>query len=450
MKLVFGSGPICRGYDQAEGYSLSLVPATTTTGTPGTVGTVRDANSVVVSGATVDSVFSAQLTDGPDDGTVVTNLTPGIATFIGSAVATWVVNGIAKVQAVHPTFGTSIVSQLVQRVTQSVITAFTSYRSGSVAADMSAMIDGAIVGITASLGTTSRFSSGTNSTPNPNLWCAGVVNTTCISREADTFTLNALIGPKHILYANHVGCAGQIGFISSARHTYVATVVSTGQIAGTDIGVAYLRDATVPEIAAYNAAHKVSVAAVGPLSVGIGLGTILPFAMFPSNVWAASNCNLCLSRDVALLANYVAVPVFHTTRSNCIALWDISQPPRTLMYIDGSYIDEFQIQQATEATRSPFASVGNTGVTASGDITFTAIPAGSTMATNNPSLGAGYPILLGTTHGSTAGVAYEVPWCALQSTAISAMMKSLAQAAGDPSYASYAPITVSLTGYPTY
>ena len=449
MELEFGAGPICRGYTQAEGYTINLSPATTTTGAAGTPGTLRDAATSVISGATVDTVFSAQLTDTPDDGTTITNLTPGVATFSGSAVAQWVSNGIARVQASHPTFGTSVVWQLVQRVAQSIVTKFTGYQSGSVAADISSMIDTAISGVTASLSTTTRFSSVSNNARNTNLWCKNIVDTSAITREADTFTLNVLIGPKHCLFAWHVGCAGQLGFFANDLHTYVATVVSTAQISGTDIGIAYLRDATTAEINSYNAAHSGSRAAIGALSLGIG--QIKPFAMFPSNVWASSNCALCLDPNVAALPNFIAVPVMHTTRSNAIALWDISQAPRSIVYTDGhTYTGEFEIQQAKESNRSPFAAVGNTGATASGDITFTAIPTGTTMATNNSSLGAGYPILLGTTHGSPGGSAYETPWCALQSTAISALMKSLAQAAGDPSYATYAPITVSLTGYTTY
>ena len=447
--LQFGAGPICRGYTQDEGYTVTVIPTTTTSAAGGAPDSTRDVATSVVSGANVDSVFSVQFTDAPNDGTVLTNLTPGIATFVGSAHATWVSNGLAQIQAAHPVFGTSLFKMAVQRVTGATATKMTGYVSGSVAADLSALIDNAIVGVTASSGTTARFSNLGTNTRNAALWCKSVMDDTAITREIDTFTLNVLIGPKHALYAAHVGIGGQLGFVGSDGVGYVATVVSSSQITNTDIGVAYLRDATAPEIAAYNAARG-GQAATQPLSAAISGSKIKPMAMLPATAWAATNCPFCLDFPAGL-TNFTPVPVFHTTRNNCIGVWDITAQPQSVPYTDGHrYQNEFFITPSIIAARAPFASFAAVGSTASGDITFTAIPAGSSMATNNAGLGAGYPILLGTTHGSADNVTYKSPFCALSTDAVKTAMQALATAAGDPNAATYQPITISLTGYTSY
>jgi hypothetical protein len=136
-----------------------------------------------------------------------------------------------------------------------------------------------------------------------------------------------------------------------------------------------------------------------------------------------------------------------------VGIWEIPTQPKTYSYNSGnvpnnSYTNEFQIRQATKAVRAPYAAYGNVGSTASGDITFTTIPAGSALATNNASLGAGYPILLGTTHGSAGGNVFNVPWVASNITAITTAMNSAASAQGDSN--TYAPTVVSLTGYSSY
>jgi hypothetical protein len=450
MNLQFGAGPICRGFDQAEDFAIELVPATVTATAAGTPGTLRDADTLALSGATVDTVFSVQFSDTPTDSTTITNLTPGVATFSGSAVASFVADGLAQVQASNPTLGTRLVTAPVGR-SMSAVTKFASYIAGALSLSMSSLVDGATGG-GAAPSTVARFSSLATNTRNSALWCSGIVDDTGITRELDTFALNALIGPRHVLYAAHVGCAGQLGFVGSDATGYVATVVSTGAIAGADLAVAYLRDATTAEIAAYNAAHPGSKAATEPLSVGIAAPVIKPLAILPAAVWSTPGpAALALSPAVAVLANYAPVPVFHTTKANAIGIWEIAEAPQSVLYTTGTtYPNELEIAQPIVAARAPFSLYANVGGSASGDLTLTAIPAGSAMASANPSLGAGYPILLGATHGSPGGSTFFLPWVALYGSQIQALMQSLAQAAGDPAYATYAPIVISLSGYSTY
>ena len=447
MNLVFGSGPTCRGFSPAEDYAITLTRQTVTSSAGGTPGTLRDAATLAISGATVDSVFSVRLNDTILDGTVVTNLTPGVATFSGGAVASWVANGIAKVQAVNATYGTRLVTSLVQRVTGGLVTAFNGYQTGSLAKDIVALITGA-TGSSASFAITKRFSALSTNTRNASAWFASILNDTGITREPDGFNLGALIGPKHILFAAHVGCSGQKGFVGSDGVGYVATVVSTSTISGTDIGIAYLRDATAPEIASYNAAYPSSKAATAALSAGISGAVIKPLAMLPASAWALSGAYLCLDPAVAALANAIDVPIMHVTTANAIGVWEFSYAPHSIPYTGGTtFPNEFS--QVGDDGRASYSLSANVGGTISGDISLFAIPAGSTLATNNASLGVGYPILLGCQHGSD-GTNLDSPWVSLYITQITTAMQALAQAASDPSYATYAPIQVSLTGYSTF
>jgi len=455
MELIHGAAPIARGYSPAEDYSFSLTPKTTTSSAGGVPGTLRDAGTLTIAGANTDSVFSVQLIDTRTDGTVVTNLTPGVATFTGSGVAQWVANGIALVQAVNATLGTRLLQQLVQRVVIGSSLVFNGYSAGALAADLSALVAGSLGG-GASPATVARFSSLATNTRNAALWCGGLVDDTAITREPDTFTLNVLIGPHHILCASHVGAGGQLGWVGSNGVGYVGTIDGGATVAGTDIAVYYMRDATAPEIAAYNAAHPGSAPAAAALSVGIAAGVIKPFAMFPAATWAAAGAvALPLALAVDALVNDVDVPLFHTTRSNCVGLWDLSAPPASIVYnaAGGGYVtypNEYQISQSSQAARAPFSAYANVGGTESGDISFTAIPAGSALAAGNAGLGAGYPVLLGVTHGSPDQKVFDVPWVALYVTQIQTLMQSTAQAAGDPLFATYAPVVLSLAGYATF
>jgi hypothetical protein len=451
MEFVFASAPVIRGFDADEDYSLSISPVTISSPAGGITGTQRDAQTLVSMGTNVDSVFSVQLTDSPNDGTVITNLTPGVATFSGSATATYVSNGIAQIQGVNSTLGTRLVTSLVQRTVAGSSTSFTGYIAGAIAADLSTLISGAITGVTASAATTARFSSLTNNTRNAGLWSKNILNDSPISREATGFTLIGLIGPHHILTAAHVAqTSGQVGFVGTNGVGYVGTIVNGTTITGTDISVGYVRDATGAEITAYNNAHPSSKAATGTLSQGISGGYIVPMAMFPGGTWATSNAYLCLDSGVANLPNFAQVPVIHSTKNNALGIWGISAPPTTVVYTGGvAYSNEFGIIQSNIAAEAPFSAYANVGGSASGDLTLTAIPAATTLASANPGLGVGYPILLGCTHGLGSGQ-FDIPWISLYISQITTAMQSTAQSAGDPSYASYSPIQVSLAGYSTY
>jgi hypothetical protein len=451
MQINYGAGAITiTGTTPAQDFSISLAPVSVVLPAPGVAGTLRDADTLTQAASQNETMFSVQLQDAPGDGTVVANLTPGIATFAGSAVAAYVSDGLAQVQATHPTLGTRVVEQRVQRTMVGVVEAFTGYRPG-IAADVSAQIDAALA-VGASSGTTQRFSALANNTRNAARWWASLVDDTAITREPAGFTLAVLVGPRHVLGASHLGLGGPLGWGGSDGVGYVGTVAGAGAaLPGTDISLWYIADATAGEIAAYNAANPKSQPAAAVLSAGVGLGVIRPFAMLPAAAWAAGACPLPLAAVVISLANARAVPSFHTTRGNAVGVWDLTNPPSSWLYVNGiTYPNEFQISQPSEAARAPFAAAGTVGTTASGDITFLGIPAGSAMAASNPGLGAGYPVLLGCTHGSPGGAVYEVPWVAGNLAGIAAAMQATAQAAGDPLWAGYAPTVVSLAGYASY
>lgn len=454
MKLVFGAGPKIRGYSPLEDYSFGLAPQTVATGGSGTAGTLRDANTLVQSAGTVDSVFSVRIIDSPvRPGVSVANLTPSIVSVSDGQVATWLANGLAQIEASHPVYGTRLLTAPVSR-TMMGSTKFTGYRAGSLAADLVAVIAAASSGVTPSMSTTARFSSLANNTRNAALWCKSVVDDTAISREVTGFPFSVLIGQHHILCAAHAPAAagGQVGFVGSDGAGYVATTTGTSPtgVSGTDIAIYYVRDATGAEIAAYNAAHPSSKAAASALSAAFsGSAKIKPMALLPAAAWAASNCPLCMDPAVSALANADRIPVFHFTRNNNIGIWEHSVAPTSWVYNNGlTYPNELAIAQE-DGSLAGFSDPANVGGSASGDMTFVTVPAGSTLATANPSLGAGYPILLGCTHGAFAGQ-FLVPWTPLYLTQIQAAMQASAQAAGDPSYASYAPTVVSLTGYASY
>ena len=454
--LVFGSGPTCRGFSPNEMYFLALNPQTVTSGGSSTTGTpVRDATTLNTTSSNVDSVFSVQFNDSIADGsTGPTNLTPTVATWTGSSAAQWVSNGVAKVQVTNSVYGNCLLSYNVSRSTGQSSTKFSGYASGSLGADLSSLVDTAITGVTASTGTTQRFSNLATNTRNASLWCASVMNDTGITRELDTFSANVLIGPRHVLAAAHTNPSGTLGWVGSDGIGYVGVIVNGTTISNTDIGIYYVRDATAGEILTYNNNHPGSQVATQALSVGTGAGKITPMAMFPSTTWASSNCALPMSLAVIALPNALGIPIMHATRNNAIGTWDITQGPHAITYVGNTvFQNEIDITQSSSATRSAFSQSSVVGSTLSGDVTFTAIPASSALATNNASLGAGYPILLGTTHGAPGGntsIAMNIPWVSAYITSITTAMQSTAQSAGDPNYASYSPIVLNLTGYATY
>jgi hypothetical protein len=487
--INYGLGaPAITGITQDQDYSLTLVPATTISSVTGTGSTQRDSNIVLVSGANVDTVFNVQFVDAPGDGTTVTNLTPGVATFSGSAVAQLqaggIPSGVAMVQASHPTLGTRIVQQAVQRALTGSSKAWSSYITGSLAADLSSMIDTAISGVTASLSTTAIYSSLATNTRNASLWCGSLVDLTAISQPnyPSIFTGMTLIGPHHILTAAHVvnfAPGGLLGFVGSDGSTYVGVVVNETTLAGlntyspgqqyyTDLAICYVADSlagyyggtAAGAIAAYNALNPSYYPATKSLSQAFtGGNKIKPMALLPAAAWAqaavtsqtSAACPLPIDPMILQLPAVKPVPAFHYTRSANIGIWDIVDPPfpvRVNGFPLAPFENEFAIAQSAVATRAPFSAYANVTGSASGDVTFTAIPAGSTLATNNPTLGAGYPILLGTNHDNYVG--FGAPWTPLYVSAITTAMQSTAQAAGDAAYASYAPIVVSLTGYSSY
>lgn len=456
-----GTSPIIKGFAESDDFQISLTPQTTSSNNSGTTSTQRDAATLVISGANVDSVFSVNFTESLTyPGTTITNLTPSVATFSGSATASWVANGTAEVQATNALLGTRIVEALVNRATSNTVK-MTGYISGSLAADISSMFDNAISGVTASPTTCARFSNFSTNTRNTSAWFHSIIDDTAVTRESDGFTVMGLIGPHHILGAAHVLLSGQVGFVGSDGVGYVGTVDPTGgrqaTITSTDVLVSYVRDATAPEIAAYNAANTSSMAATQPLSAAFSGGNkIKPLAMLPAAVWALNtgtevspNPTVVFPWDpfVAALTNSSLVPSIRTSKSSGFGIWDLALAPRSLLYTNGlKYANEFEVLQSANPTRAPFGTSANMGNNASGDLALWSIPSGSKLATNNASLGAGYPILLGSTHGGY----FQLPWVSAYISQITTLMQSTAQAAGDSNYASYAPIMISLTGYTAY
>ena len=477
--IVFGAGPIIRGFQPSDMYQFSLLAYQQTGATGGSTAALRDGIYTTPTG-TAHNVFKTVLSDNPTyPGSSVVNLTPGVvANIAANQNATWVANGTASVQVNNPITGTQILNFTVTSTgTFNVFQRFSNTASGdatqSVSFDLSNLIDGFITARpTASLATTAIWSNLATNTANASAWFGTTLNLTSITREpsggsGNINCLRALIGPHHILTAWHVQDIATlaIGWVGSNGVTYVGIVSnaagSSVQIANTDIGIQYIGDPTNAQIIAYNAANPGSQAAntnpaVSGLSVGIAGGFIKPMALFPSTAYAgATACQIPLNQGVSA-TSLGYVPAFHTTQTTNIGVKDLTGYPHSIGYTDGNtYQNEFAFAPSTLTSRNPFGLLANIGYSESGDITFTAIPAGSIMATNNASLGAGYPIMLGCTHGSGDQVTFYAPWAATYNTGVGTSgitdaMRSTAQAAGDASYASYATITVSLTGYGTY
>jgi hypothetical protein len=248
-----------------------------------------------------------------------------------------------------------------------------------------------------------------------------------------------------------------------------ATVTGVTGVTPNDVAICYIRDATSAEMTAYNAAypsmppvsHALSAASAGFSSSA----PIKPMALLPAAVWAANagtesspspTCVLPMDSYLSTFPNYRMIPTMHVTRSGCIGIWGILEGPHTQQISTGSgsftnYPDELGIIPSTMPYLSTYSEASIVGSTASGDQTFSAIPAGSTLASANSGLGAGYPILLGTTHdGQTSANYFNLPWTPAFISGITAAMQSTAQAAGDPSYASYTPYVLSTSGYTSY
>jgi len=461
--FTYGASQGWRGISPAEDFVLALTPATTTSGA-GSAATLRDANIQNVSASTIDSVFTVGLADSPVAAGLVaiTNLTPGVATFTDGAPATWVSNGTAMVQATHPQLGTKIVSFPVSRALSTSGQKFTGYIPGSITSDLYNLVDNITSTATATTTNTPIFSSG--NTRNASLWCGSVVDLTAITREAGANFCNIpLIGPHHALTAAHVGAPVGRTFVwcDNAGNAYAGTVRATATVPGTDIAVLYINDATSGEMAAYNAAGYGPAVSLGLSAASpafTSTASIKPMALLPGTAWQQNTgtesapsptCAMPLDPGVLGLVNAHAMPMFHTTRLNRVGTWDIVGAPASTPYVGGViYPTEFSWLPSAETDENQFTQGAIVGGTASGDISFTAIPASTTLATANSTLGAKYPILLGTTHGFNP--IWKSPWVASSIAGITTAMQSTAQAAGDSGYASYAPTVVSLTGYSTY
>lgn len=453
VTIEFQNGaPIVRGITAAEDFSLQLFPQQTSTGT-GSPSTLNDANTLLLNGVQIDNTFSVQNTDSPVEptGLTITNLTPSVATFTDGAPSTWVSNGIARVQADHATLGTKIASIPVTRTLSGSGESFVSYIAGSLAGDLFTMVDNVTSITTASPDNVPMFVPQGSNNRNSNLWMHTLADVTAITRERGGLFSNApLISAHHILTAAHTNPTIGITLVWSdnSKRGYAGTIAAVATVSGTDIAICYIRDATAGEMTAYNAANpgstpvSLALSAASPAFTSTAL--IKPMAMFPSTVWQAGSAGtspLPLAPSVQALINSLWVPTFHTTRNYCVGTWDIGITPRT----DGL----FGITPSAETDENQFTQSSLVGITASADITFTAIPVSTTLSANNSTLGAKYPILLGTTY-ARLGSSFAMPWLPLYLTQITTAMQATAQTAGDPSYASYAPTTVSLSGYTSY
>jgi len=396
----------------------------------------------------------------------ITNLTPALVTFSGSATGAWTGPtpgaGTALVQCTHPVLGTRVVSQAVSRAIVGTLT-FNGYRVG-LSADLSSLIDGALAGVVYAY-SKQTFINPANNARNPSLWCAPICDVTAISREYDgvaLFTYMALIGPHHFLTASHISPSpgATAVWCDNAGNAYAGTVRSKAQVAGTDIAVCYVNDATSAEMTAYNALHPTSIPVTQPLSAATiaisAAAQIKPMVFLPSTTYAGGASALPLSSAVSTgLANLSRIPLMLCDRNHAISVMEIYTAPASRVYTDGNtYANEIEWIAPATASRSPWRSAG----TASGDILFTATLAATGVATNAASngnvLGAGYPILIGCTHGAVGAFQLFTPFASLYSAAgagnITALMQSTAAAAGDPLSATYAAVTVSIAGYPTY
>jgi hypothetical protein len=482
-ELVFGSGPICRGYSQVEMYTFAVVPQTYTSNLAGTVGTNRDMATLIVSGAVTYDTFSVQFADDALDGSTLINLTDGthsgyphIADFSGSAVATFVANGLAQIEVQNALYGNCLLTAPVSANPSQSFVQYTDFSVGTLSHDLLHMIQDYIVnnGLTGTINNTAPFNLNNGvvtNTRNPSLWCKYLVDLTAITRDqygsnlvggGGTFTHMALIGPHHILTAAHVmpGVGAMMVWCDNAGVAYGGVVAANAAITGTDIGVCYIRDATSSERAIYSAQYPNSPAVTQPLSAAApafsSSAAIKPMALFPANTWGGVgvSCPMPLATNAKLI-NQAYLPMFHSFQPGRIGLYVLSQYPTTVQVNNSNgtstfFANEFGINQPSTSPQSTFANAGVLGNTASGDQSFTAIPANSTLATNNPTLGAGYPILIGASHDGVVPVLFNMPWLPLYLTQITAAMQSTAQAAGDSAYATYAPHTVSLTGYANY
>lgn len=416
MKFLFGSGPPIRGFSPTEDYTFVVTPQQTTTANTGTTGTLKDCNTLMVSGAMIDSVFRVAFADSLQlPGATFSNLTPAVAT-ISNGVASWVSNGTAQLQVTHPRLGTRTLKIPVSRNLSGAVTTFTSYASTSLAYALSNQVDSAISGLSPSAGTVDAFSSiaiGSSATRNSGLWCAGLVDLTGVpiwqgSTPITKYT-GVLVSPRHVLCASHVNPSGPMAWLGSDGVIQTATVVDGsynhgGGIAGTDLGMVYLGSA-------------------------IDTSKCKPFSVLPaSSSPLVSPSPLPTANGV--LSGQTYLPLLHWNQVQELLLLDL--------FNFGQPFSDTQLAPPIESGRSAWAvsqRMGTAGIVSgdSGSPVFTVIPNDATKT----------PVLLGCCH--TAGGA---PNPALNISAINAMMATLTSANGGGT--TYTLTQANLSAYPTY
>jgi len=412
--LVFSaSGPLCRGYNPQEQYTFLLLPSSTTTGSGGTPGTLRDMNVLTAIGQVVDSVFTVALSGGLSPSFV--NLTDGnhqgyphvCNVVVNDGPAAWVADGEAQLQVSDPQYGTSLLKYPVGRNTSGTSTVFESFISASLAYALTAAVDAALVGLSCNASTVDAFSSNnlhSAAVRNSSLWCQSLVDLTGIpigrlSGGSYTATFNGvLISPRHVLCANHVALSvgDTLYFLGTDSVIRSATVSSRQEVGNTDLCVALLSSAPA---------------------------NCTPMQVFPAGTFSPTGaCYLPAAGVDQIYQNFTYVPLLHFNQNQEVLLLDLPAWGNSLN--DASYI------ACVEPNRQAWSKSPKSGIVGvysgdSGSPVFTIAPTGTT------------PVLIGTCH-TTAGL----PNVANNVAAVNAVMASLG--------GGYSLTQLSLSAFTTY
>jgi len=343
MGFQFGAGATLNGWGPGTDFGVAFSAPVTVTNYGAGNQLVRDMSIAVSAYSTTDTTFQATLTNSTlgaayltdlDNGTVVTIDGTGTAHIVATGLT---FSGTANIEVNVPSapiLGVRKYQLPITRTYQPPATqTFNNYQAGSLAADLSAMLDGVVPagghtstnclvfpGIAAA-----RPYAPPGNTRNSALWCAGVIDLTGATREQMTVidgtgTLvgyepyGFLISPHHLIGNAHTiagglltgvggnAGGGLVGWVDANGVGYAGVVINSKKVAGlynpaTDGVVLYVNDfcpghatlgTSAQVIAAYNAAHSTSVAATQPLSAAFPSGQqpkLKPFAFFPANVW---------------------------------------------------------------------------------------------------------------------------------------------------------------------